>query len=121
MRGPRTANELRLYKECDTDLYHRTIDEDSQQAKWKEERVDRARPRRESTLDEFLRAFDMVPQPVIEFARDEATSKVLSPVLDGHEAARQRRAKLLLELEEAVPEGPPSPKKFSLPPAWSEA
>ena len=122
MRGPRTANELRLYKECDTDLYHNTVDEVEQVKKWKNERVEREKPRREPSLDEFMKAFEMTPSDKIEFARDDPTAKVLSPILDGHEAARERRAKLLLELEEAVPEGrPPSPKKFLLPPAWSES
>ena len=65
-----------------------------------------------------MKAFDLAPEKSIEIDRKDKTSVVLSPVLDGHEAARSRRAQLLHELEEAVPE---PPAKLLLPPAWSEA
>ena len=120
MRGPRTAKELRLFKDAEESaLYNGAVDEFVQKDKWSTEQAEREKPRRESSLDEFLKAFQMNPQQGrIEFSRDDPTSKVLSPVLDGHEQARKRRAKLMVELEEAVPA---SPKSFQLPPVWSEA
>ena len=103
-------------------LFFGTVDEVQQGEKWRSEHVERAKPRKEPSLDEFLKAFDMAPpEQKIEFQRDNPTAKVLSPVLDGHEAARARRAKLLLQLEEAVPDSPKSPPNFALPPAFSDA
>ena len=84
--------------------------------------MEREKPRKETSLDEFLKAFDMAPpEQKVEFQRNNPTAKVLSPILDGHEAARARRQKLLTELEEAVPESPKSPPNFALPPAFSDA
>ena len=122
MRGPRTAKELRLFKDAEESaLYNGAVDEFVQKDKWSAEQAEREKPRRESNLNELLAAFHQGKrQGSIEFSRDDQTSKVLSPVLDGHEKARQRRAKLMLELEEAVP-AQSSPKSFHLPPAWSEA
>ena len=120
MRGPRTAKELRLFKDAEESaLYNGAVDEFVQKDKWSTEQAEREKPRRESNLNELLAAFHQGKrQGSIEFSRDDQTSKVLSPVLDGHEQARQRRAKLMMELEEAVPT---SPKSFQLPPVWSEA
>ena len=122
MRGPRGAKELRLFKDAEESaLYNGAVDEFQQNDKWSTEQAERQKPRRESSLDEFLKAFELIPQQGgIEFSRDDPTSKVLSPVLDGHEQARQRRAKLMMELEEAAP-APTSPKSFYLPPVWSES
>ena len=122
MRGPRGSSELRLFKDAEESaLYYGAVDEFVQKVKWSTEQAEREKPRRESNLNELLAAFHQGKrQGSIEFSRDDQTSKVLSPVLDGHEKARQRRAKLMLELEEAVP-AQSSPKSFHLPPAWSEA
>ena len=122
MRGPRGSSELRLFKDAEESaLYYGAVDEFVQKDKWSTEQAEREKPRRESNLNELLAAFHHGKrQGSIEFSRDDQTSKVLSPVLDGHEKARQRRAKLMLELEEAVP-AQSSPKSFHLPPAWSEA
>ena len=79
---------------------------------------ERGKPKREPNLDEFMKTFGLVPEQPIQYSRDDTTSVELSPVLDGHEKSRSRRAKLLLELEEAVPE---APAKMVLPPAWSDA
>ena len=70
------------------------------------------------SLDEFIKIFDLGPR--VEFSRSDNTSAVLSPVLDGHEAKRERLAKLKTSLEEAVPEEA-SPNLLSLPPAFSES
>ena len=99
-------------------IYSGACDEVVQIEKWKTEAAEREMPRAEASLDEFLKAFDLVPTKAAPFPvrKDDETAVVLSPVLLGHEKARERRAKLLLELEEAVPENSPP---LMLPPAWS--
>ena len=119
MRGPRGAKDLRLFKDSfEEEYYSGGIDEAQQEGKWKNEQVERGKPKREPNLDEFMKTFALVPEQRIQYSRDDTTSVELSPVLDGHEKSRSRRAKLLLELEEAVPE---APVKMVLPPAWSDA
>ena len=119
MRGPRGAKDLRLFKDSfEEEYYSGGIDEAQQEGKWKNEQIERGKPKREPNLDEFMKTFGLVPEQPIQYSRDDTTSVELSPVLDGHEKSRSRRAKLLLELEEAVPE---APAKMVLPPAWSDA
>ena len=120
MRGPRNSKEMRLFKDMnEEELYQGAIDEVDQRDKWKAEAVERAKPRPEPNLNEFMKAFDMLPKEAVSYKRDDPTSAQLSPVLLGHEERRKRHANLLKELEEAEPEMPP---KVALPPpVWSES
>ena len=142
MRGPRDSKEIRTYKDhYEEQLYQGVVDEVEQKRKWQEEMAERRKPRAEPTLDEFLKAFSLLPcasargtrgQPyshscephpfnptlcreqVVSYSSNDTTACELSPVLDGHEQSRKRRAKLLQELEEAVPD---APAMLALPPA----
>ena len=144
MRGPRGTNSLYkdLYEER---MYSDTVDEVDQGKKWAFEQVERDRPRKELALDEFAKAsipshprsralarflaplsrplslfqvFDPAPIKVNTYNPEDKTAVMLSPVLDGHEQARERRARLSKALEEAVPEQE-SPKAFIIPPAFA--
>ena len=117
MRGPRGAEDLRLFKDSFEEETSAASTRRSKRGR-KNEQVERGKPKREPNLDEFMKTFGLVPEQPIQYSRDDTTSVELSPVLDGHEKSRSRRAKLLLELEEAVPE---APAKMVLPPAWSDA
>lgn len=121
MRGPRAKNELRLFRdEVDEKFLRSAVDEVVQVDKWNKEQIERSRPRKESSLDEFLMAFELV-QPsrgCPEYSRVNTTGTQLSPVLDGHETMRKRRANLVKELEEAEPE---QPDYFMLTPLWSDS
>ena len=63
MRGPRGAKDLRLFKDSfEEEYYSGGIDEAQQEGKWKNEQVERGKPKREPNLDEFMKTFALVPE-----------------------------------------------------------
>ena len=63
-------------------MLHGGDDEREQNSKWQREHKER-KVRKEPSLNEFLKAFDMMPSDSVPVERNNKTHAVLSPILDG--------------------------------------
>ena len=108
----------------EAEAVYQAVDDVVQEKKWKQEKAEREVPK-ELSLSEFLLAFEMIepeakaPPPSPTWKSFDSSAGYYSPILDGtrEQSARERRARLAMELETATPVGKP----FVLPPPFSEA